>query len=165
LFSRVAAARAEAIILGAIDRRQTLACAPKLVNNTAMAMQCGAAWKQAHSACCKLMGSLLPRAAWRNSYSICDRAARRACSASATIRVTTSPACGTSSTRPRSFTGVNDRNVHAAGRRRFLIARSLAVACKRQLALVTMPPFGEIVAQSASGDAIGPVVAAYGVEN
>jgi hypothetical protein len=131
LFSRVAAARAEAIILGAIDRRQTLACAPELVNNTATPMQSGTAWEQAHSACCKLMGSLLPRAAWRESYTICDRA----CSASATISRDDFPGLRHVLDKARSFTGVNDRNVHVAGRRRFLIARSLAVACKRQLAL------------------------------
>jgi hypothetical protein len=39
LFSRAAAVRAEAIILGAIDHRQTLACVPELVNNTVMSMQ------------------------------------------------------------------------------------------------------------------------------
>ena len=49
--------------------------------------------------------------------------------------------------KARSFAGENHRGIHVAGGRPFLIARSLAGECKRQLALVTMPPFGEIVAQ------------------
>jgi hypothetical protein len=64
-----------------------------------------------------------------------------------------------------SFTGENDRAIHVAGRCCRLVTHSLTVEYHRQLAFVTVPPFGEIVAQGEAGNAIRPLIPSYSIEN